>query len=99
MKPKKQATYSFPRIFILFFLYGLLFYHGHACAATHEKTRILIIMDCSGSMYAKYGKADRMTAAKNILIHLVDSMKRVPNVQLALRCYGHQHTAKEHNCQ
>ncbi len=62
------------------------------------KTRILVILDCSGSMYAKFGKADRITAAKKILVHLVDSMRQVPNVELALRCYGHQHSAKEHDC-
>jgi Ca-activated chloride channel family protein len=75
-----------------------LLYSSSILAKPKEKTRILIILDCSGSMRAKWGKGDRMEAAKNILIHLVDSMKRVPDVELALRCYGHRHTVIEHDC-
>ncbi|MCX6352843.1 MAG: VWA domain-containing protein [Bacteroidetes bacterium] len=65
---------------------------------TKQKTRILFIFDCSKSMTAMWDKEDRMTTAKKVLIHLVDSLKKVPNVEIALRCYGYQYSVPEHNC-
>ncbi|MDZ4840041.1 MAG: VWA domain-containing protein [Bacteroidota bacterium] len=64
-----------------------------------EKTRILFVFDCSYSMLAKWGKSDRMTGAKSILIGLVDSIKNIPNVEMGLRCYGHTSTVADHNCE
>lgn len=40
-----------------------------------------------------------MEIAKNILTHLVDSLKANPNVELALRVYGHQFSRAANNCQ
>jgi Ca-activated chloride channel family protein len=33
-----------------------------------------------------------------VLVKMVDSIKNIPNVQMALRCYGFQNTVAEHNC-
>ena len=63
-----------------------------------KETRILIIFDCSGSMQAKWGKETRMTVAKRILFKMLDSLASVPDLELGLRCYGHQYTVKQHNC-
>jgi Ca-activated chloride channel homolog len=65
-----------------------------------KKTRILFIFDCSGSMLAKWdGNELRIEAAKRILSELVDSLKKEPNLELALRVYGHQYDKKYGNCQ
>ncbi len=93
-----KTAKAYTLILVVFFCTAFLLAPKISYAKNPDKTRILIILDCSGSMYSKFGKADRITAAKKILIHLVDSMRKVPNVQLALRCYGHQHAAKEHDC-
>src|SRR5579872_2628011 len=63
-----------------------------------KHTRILLLFDCSGSMASKWGKADRITAAKNIIIKMVDSLRQVRGVELALRCYGNHSTVADHNC-
>ncbi|MCK9481064.1 MAG: VWA domain-containing protein [Bacteroidia bacterium] len=62
------------------------------------KSRILIIFDASGSMNAQFGSTDRMTAAKEMLYKMVDSLASFPNVELALRVYGHQTDLKFNDC-
>ncbi|WP_237144772.1 vWA domain-containing protein [Pontibacter pamirensis] len=61
-------------------------------------TRILFLLDASGSMLAKWESSDRMTVAKNLLAHLVDSLERYDNVEVALRVYGHQFGRERNDC-
>lgn len=64
-----------------------------------EKTRILFVLDGSGSMNAQWGNAQsRMDVAKNILTNLVDSLRINPKVELALRVYGHRYSRQSNNC-
>lgn len=68
--------------------------------ALPEKTRILFVLDASGSMNATWGESEsRMEVAKNILIRLVDSLRANPKVELALRVYGHRYSRQSNNCQ
>ncbi len=67
-------------------------------AAKKEHTRILIVFDCSFSMTAKWDKDTRMTAAKAILVKIVDSLKTRPDISLALRVYGSEYTVADKNC-
>ncbi len=61
--------------------------------------RILIILDASGSMNAKWQKQSRFEIAKNILIALTDSMYRInKNVEFGLRILGHQYHKDLNNC-
>jgi Ca-activated chloride channel family protein len=62
------------------------------------KTRILFLLDASGSMLAKWEDSDRMSVAKNLLAHLVDSLERYDNVEVALRVYGHQFGRERNDC-
>ncbi len=64
-----------------------------------EKTRILFVLDGSGSMRAEWDGTQRMNIAKQRLGELIDSLKINPNVELALRVYGHQFPPKAQNCQ
>lgn len=65
-----------------------------------EKTRILFVLDASGSMQAAWeGNISRMDAAKNILSKLVDSLRSNQNLELALRVYGHRYPRQSNNCQ
>lgn len=67
--------------------------------ALPEKTRILFVLDGSGSMNAQWGNAkSRMDVAKSILIRLVDSLRINPRVELALRVYGHRYSRQSNNC-
>jgi Ca-activated chloride channel family protein len=64
-----------------------------------EKTRILFVLDGSGSMNAQWaGDQSRMHAAKKILAKLVDSLRINPTVELALRVYGHRYSRQSNNC-
>lgn len=63
-----------------------------------ERTRILFLFDASGSMLAPWENTYRIAAAKKLLADLVDSLRVNPNLELALRVYGHQFHRKFQNC-
>ena len=63
-----------------------------------EKTRILFVLDASGSMLSKWDGDLRINIAKDKLALLVDSLKVNKNVEFALRVYGHQFDSKLKNC-
>ena len=67
-------------------------------SAQTPKTRILFVLDGSGSMYAKMGTDNRITVAKRLLTRLVDSLKYQDELELALRVYGHQSLKTDRNC-
>ena len=56
-----------------------------------EKTRILFLLDGSGSMLARWGHTNRISVAKKVLAETVDSLVVNENLELALRVYGHQY--------
>lgn len=64
-----------------------------------EKTRILFVLDGSGSMEGLWDdKLSRMDVAKNILTKLVDSLRVNPALEIGLRVYGHQFPRSLNNC-
>lgn len=64
-----------------------------------EKTRILFLLDGSGSMMAKWKNKYRIDVAKRILGDLVDSLRVDSNLELALRVYGHIYERGDNNCE
>ncbi|HEY8401137.1 MAG TPA: VWA domain-containing protein, partial [Cytophagaceae bacterium] len=63
-----------------------------------KTTRILFILDASGSMTDKWESKTRMAVAKEVLSQFVDSLKNVPNLELGLRVYGHEWDKRYNNC-
>jgi len=61
-------------------------------------TRILFIFDASQSMAGTWQKESKISIARKVLIHIIDSLEQLPNVQMALRLYGHQHPVPPQNC-
>lgn len=55
-----------------------------------DLTRILFILDASNSMNAAWDGQTRIAAAKELLLRSLDSIKDIPNLEIALRVYGHQ---------
>lgn len=53
--------------------------------------RILFIYDASNSMNAKWQSGTKNDVAIQLISKALDSLKGNPNVELALRVYGHQH--------
>ena len=75
--------------FLSVFLYG----QARVTSTQNEQqitTRILFIFDASNSMNARWQSDTRINVAKRILINVVDSLEHVPNVEMALRVFGHQ---------
>ena len=61
--------------------------------------RILFIFDDSYSMYAPWNSNIKIEVAKKVMGDFLDSLKNEPNLELALRCYGHTTFFKpERNC-
>jgi Ca-activated chloride channel family protein len=75
-------------------LLALLFWFpSQVCAqgkADQEHTRILFVMDCSNSMNAFWGNEPKIDAAREVLLKALPPLEAAPNVELALRLYGHQ---------
>ncbi|GAA4371428.1 hypothetical protein GCM10023185_46900 [Hymenobacter saemangeumensis] len=61
-------------------------------------TRILFLLDASGSMMAPWEGKPRWDVAKRMLAKMVDSLNAYPNLELGLRVYGHQYPNAEKNC-
>lgn len=59
-------------------------------AQDEELTRILFILDASNSMNAYWGDETRIESAKKLLEKTVEDLRGVPNLEIALRVYGHQ---------
>lgn len=66
--------------------------------APPPKTRILFILDASGSMYDVMDGKTRIVLAKEILSNLIDSLRDQSNLEVALRVFGHQFDRKYNNC-
>ncbi|MFN5912007.1 MAG: vWA domain-containing protein [Bacteroidota bacterium] len=68
----------------------LLYCSSFFSIGQEQLTRILFILDASNSMNARWGDETRIEAAKELLAKSVDSLKGTPNLEIALRVYGHQ---------
>lgn len=62
------------------------------------KTRILFLLDASGSMYARMDNDSRINIAKKLLTKSIDSLSGTKNVEIALRVYGHTSPPNQRNC-
>ena len=62
-------------------------------------TRILFLLDASGSMLAPWEGQSRWDVAKRMLSKMVDSLNAYPNLELGLRVYGHQFPNSAKNCE
>ena len=66
--------------------------------AVPTKTRILLVLDASGSMNKQWQGQKRIDIAKEKISHIIDSMKMNKKVEFALRVYGHQFPSLPKNC-
>lgn len=63
-----------------------------------KNTRILFVLDASGSMLADWEGKQRIDIAKEVLSNMIDTLANRPNISMALRVYGHQYPKKYGNC-
>lgn len=58
-------------------------------AVTPQKTRVLLILDCSQSMWDKWQTDAKIKVTQQVLLHLLDSIQGQPDLEVALRVFGH----------
>ena len=61
-------------------------------------TRILFIFDASQSMFGRWQSDTKISIAQKLLSNMLDSLKNVQNLELALRVYGHQKNFPPQDC-
>jgi Ca-activated chloride channel homolog len=65
-----------------------------------QTTRILFLLDGSGSMLETWQGRNRFEVARELLVRAVDSIERVnPRVEFALRVFGHQQPRDQNDCE
>ncbi len=69
-------------------------------SSSKQKTRILFLLDASYSMMNPWGSGatTRMETAKKTLEEIMDTLKRKPNLEIALRVYGDQSVTSLNDC-
>ena len=60
-----------------------------AQAQQPEKTRLLLIMDCSNSMWDHWQSNSKIKVTQQVLLSFLDSISRQHDVDVALRVFGH----------
>lgn len=97
IKTKYRPTVSTLITSILFSYFMVVGVLTHAQADANS-TRILFVLDASQSMLGKWESGTKMDIARKLLINMVDSLSREPNVEMALRVYGHQSQVPPQDC-
>ena len=67
----------------------LLLLVGVAQAQPTEKTRLLLIMDCSNSMWDHWQSNSKIKVTQQVLLSFLDSISKQHDVDVALRVFGH----------
>ena len=55
-----------------------------------QTTRILFIFDGSQSMFGEWQSNRKINVAKKLMNETMDQLSEIPNLEVALRMYGHQ---------
>lgn len=94
-KPDFKKIKKSIKSILLLILLNLAFFN----LKSQPTNRILFIFDDSYSMYAQWNSDIKIEVAKKIMGEFLDSLKTIPNLELALRCYGHTTFIRpERNC-
>jgi len=93
MRPTDSRTGLFA--FFAFAILGLLLLRpaksiAQDAAPKPPLTRMLFVMDASNSMNAFWGNQPKINTARELLLKSLKELEGQPDVELALRLYGHQ---------
>lgn len=61
-------------------------------------TRIEFLFDASQSMFGRWQSGAKIDVARNLMSQMLDSLRRLSNIELALRVYGHQKQYPPQDC-
>lgn len=85
---KRILRYSM--FLVLYSIFTFTSFAQEAQKKPQPLTRILFVFDGSQSMFGQWQSGMKIDVAKKMMNELLDSLQTVPNLELALRCYGHQ---------
>ena len=57
-----------------------------------DKTHVLLILDCSNSMWNKWQSDSKIKVTQAVLLKFMDSISHQNNVEFAMRVFGHMNT-------
>ncbi len=63
-----------------------------------KKTRILFLLDGSGSMLQEMDQSNRWSVAVTLMSKIVDTLRTVQNVEVGLRVFGHNKPNEARDC-
>ncbi|MBN2521441.1 MAG: VWA domain-containing protein [Bacteroidales bacterium] len=90
---------SNPKFTLLFFMLIFLFsIKTFSKKSEPPLTRILFVFDASQSMQGKWQSDLKINIARKLLYEMIDSLDQLPNIELALRVYGHQSYVPPQDC-
>ena len=96
-----QIVTALVRLFTLsFIIHQFSFFISPASAqSSRPTTRILFVLDASGSMKGEWNGTSKFDLAKKILGNTIDSIERTnQHLEFALRVFGHQSPRESNNC-
>ena len=73
------------RLLTILLLTGLV---ASAAAQQPDKTRLLLILDCSNSMWDHWQSNSKIKVTQQVLLSFLDSVSRQHDVDVALRVFG-----------
>lgn len=87
----RHTTHKFSKGYWLLIAVTFLLALNNNLNAQSGKTRILFVLDGSGSMAGQWGGKSKFAIARELLFHSIDSLERnSENVEFGLRIFGHQ---------
>ncbi len=100
---RRQPTNCKLPFFLSCFLILASCFYSSAQKEKREKeeptlTRIEFLFDASQSMYGRWQTGMKMEVAKKLMTQLLDSLRKLDNIELALRVYGHQKPFPPQDC-
>ncbi len=98
---KQRRLFSRISVFLLvLFLFAGSGLKSQQTKYTPPLTRILFVFDASFSMYGTWQSGMKMDIAKRLFTTFLDSLKNVQNLEVGLRCFGHQYRLQPtRNCE
>ena len=76
--------------FLLYFCLAISLFSASAQTKSNaDKTRVLIILDCSHSMWDRWQSDAKIKVTQQVLLKFMDSVSNQNNIEVALRVFGH----------
>jgi Ca-activated chloride channel homolog len=85
-------------VLLLLLTASLLAQGPHEQEKPKPMTRILFVFDASQSMYGRWQSDTKFNIASRLFTNILDSLKTIKNLELALRVYGHQKQFPPQDC-